>query len=216
MVKKFEPIKVEKFKTRSGVKLYIVARNRQGRIDQRRLLAGTRKQGLFLADFKKLYKKQWSLYENRIRDPRRNVTQVVILRDVKVKPISKKTTVEIKRMSKSERNIYKQSILPLWKRKPLRKEGQRGKAQYVVQGYYNGKLYVGTSKFKGASAPDGYIFPDSSTSRDCKESAWANLMKHISRTQNTYDADEGLRLVEDFGLTRVREGWMFYPVRHKE
>lgn len=212
--KKFEPVKVETFNTRNGKRQYIVARKPNGRIDQRRPVKGTRKKGLLLKDFKSLYKNQKSLFENRKRDPLRNVTQLSILSSVKLEPIKEKTPAQVRAMSKEERKEYKQAILPAHKRKPIIKQGQRGKAQYIVEGYYNGKYYSASSKFKGAKAPDGYVFPDSATSRACKESAWENLFKLISRNSGTYDADEGLRLVENQGLQRVKEGWVFYTAHN--
>lgn len=207
--KKLNPVKIETFNTKRGKKQYIVARL-HGRIDQKRPLAGTRKQGLLIEDFKNLYKNQFSLYENKKRKPLTNVTQIEILEKVKVEPIAEKTLAQISSMTKSEKMKYKQAILPANKRKPLSKQGQRGKAMYMVEGYFDGKKYSGTSKFIGASAPDGYIFPESADKYVAKESAWRSVLSQISKLTGHYDEDEGLRLVEDEGITRVKEGWMFF------
>ena len=205
--KKFEPVKVEIFNTRKGRKQYYTARNPDGTIDQRLPVAGSKTS---LAEMKSLYKKQYSFDENKVRNPLTNVTQVAISTPVKAKSIAPKSKAEVKAMTKKERKEYKQAILPARDRKPLSKVGQRGKASYFVEGYYQGQKYVGTSKFKGSTAPDGFVFPESATSKACKESAWASLLKQISKRVGAYDEDEGITMIENNGLQRVREGWIFF------
>jgi len=210
MGKKFEAVKLETFNTKKGKKQYIVARHPNGTMDQRRAVKGTRKAGLFIEDFRLLYKDQASLYEDRIRDVRRHITQVSILKPVSHEPAEEKTKTQIKNMSPQERREYKQSIKPARDRKPLNKGVHRGKAMYAVEAVFEGKKYNASSKFIGAKAADGYVFPDSETAKACKQSAYDNLYKQISVKSKTYDADEGLRLIKKSGLTNVKEGWIYF------
>lgn len=213
MVNDVKSVKIEVFNTKKGKKQYVVARRSDGTIDQRRPIAGTRAKGLFIKDFRELYKSQNSLYEGRVRHVRSNVIQVSLVENVRHTPIVEKTPADIKKMSKKEKKAYNESIKPARDRAPMSRRGIRGKAHYYVSAWFEGKYYISSSKFIGAKAEDGYVYPDSANAQACKQSAYDGLYMKISALAGTYDADEGLKLVQNNGLSKVKEGWIFYTKR---
>lgn len=206
--KKYVAVKVETFKRNGIAKKYYVARTPKGTLDQRRPVKGS---GLTLNEAKTIYKSQLSLYENRYRDRRTNVTQVSVLTNVKnLEPVAIRTPNEIRNMSPKQRKEYKQAILPAYKRRPVSRQGLRGNSQYVVQGYVHGKFYAGRSKKKGSKAPDGYVFPESATDEACKQDAWSNFLKQVSEISGHYNESEGIRVIENYGMKNIKEGWVTY------
>lgn len=156
---------------------YAVARI-DGRIDQRRKVKGT---GLKKQDFVDLYKKQNSFYKNRIRDRRRHVTENTWLKDVKLETGEN----------------------PSWNRKPIRKPDEP-KAQYMVQGLVNGRMYYGRSPKVGT-------YPWIQTSQEAKKEAWDNFLKRIGKEQGlAYQVDEGISIIEDGRVRNIKEGWVYY------
>ena len=81
----------------------------------------------------------------------------------------------------------------------------RGQPMYVVEGIYNKQKIVGVSHKYGSII-------GSMTSRECKDEAWENFLLRLSQAHNSalYDADKGLRILEQNNVSHLREGWIFY------
>ena len=189
-------------------KRYVVARE-NGKIVSKRHISGSK---MNKRDFVGVFKKNNTFYENKTIVKLSNITkteQHTILKSIKpaIKPKSDKVVAA---MSKADRKKYKQAILPIHQRKPTIKGGIKGRAMYVVTATFNNKHFSASSKFKGSTAEDGHIFTDSVNARACHDSAWRNLFQQISKSSGVYDADEGLRLMENVGLSNVKEGWISF------
>lgn len=128
-----------------------------------------------------IYKENKTFYKNKIKYKLTNVTETQIL-----KPVS-----------------LKNNSTP-WKNKAIRKP--RGHPQYVVQGMFKGKLISGRShKYKTVN---GFA----QTSKQAKDDAWENFLSLLSIAENggEYDADEGIRYIENNRVTNISEGWVYY------
>lgn len=129
-----------------------------------------------------IYKKNNSFKLNLVRNRGKNLTENIITR-------------------KFKGTDYREGRFS----KPMNKP--RGlKVQYLVQGYIHGKLYYGRShQLKGRPGI-------CETTRECKEEAWDNFLRNVSKAvyAENYDADIGLAYLEDNNPKNIEEGWIYF------
>ena len=171
----------------------VVVRSSSGKILARRKVKGT---GLKKIDFLNIFKENNTLYENR-----------------------KRTLLGRGRPTNFTENVYTGAKYEYdftnpnndapdpRKTKPVKKP--RGKALYVVSGVFRGKRYYGRSTIKGREVAGLTV----RTSAEAKEMAWNNLLGVIamqSEGHNSGDTVFGYEMIEQYGITNIREEWVFY------
>jgi len=78
-----------------------------------------------------------------------------------------------------------------------------------VSGVFRGKRYYGRSTIKGREVAGLTV----RTSAEAKEMAWNNLLGIIamqSEGHNSGDTVFGYEMIEQYGITNIREEWVFY------
>jgi len=217
------------FKTWKNGKKYVEFRKPDGTLVQQRQVTGKLRL-MTLKDFKEIFKQNNTFYENRKRTllgGKKDSFYENSWTSERGKNIeydfAKKKKIEDKlennlSITKAEREYLKSNPIdakPILKPRSGQvidkktKEKRRATSIYVVSGVFRGKRYYGRSTKIGVEVAGVKV----ETSAQAKQLAWENLkgvIAYQSEGHNSGDTVFGEEMIEKYGITNIREEWVFY------